>query len=174
MSNTTLDDYLGFTSTPAVKKPSMKSAARHVGGMRKRAASTKSRAAKKSAMADSEDDDEVKRSQVVFNVSDGVGMRLIEVERGENLFKIRDKVAEAMKKDPETVEMGYEAPWCVKSGTKRIARYITTSKELEEFWRAYHNHLDAPGRKSANDGILVKNMRASNAVSLSVPRKAQC
>ncbi len=39
-----------------------------------------------------------------------------------------------MKLPNDYVEMGYEAPWSMKNGTKRIAMFISNTDDLDEFW----------------------------------------
>ncbi len=63
-----------------------------------------------------------------------------------------------MKLPNDYVEMGYDAPWSMKSGTKRIAMFVSNTDNLAEFWRSYNAFMNAPGRKPNSISISFRNM----------------
>ncbi len=97
-------------------------------------------------------------TEVKVGVIASGGMRSVTLFKTQTHVEVLTKVAEAMKLPNDYVEMGYEAPWSMKNGTKRIAMFISNTDDLDEFWRSYNAFMNAPGRKPSNTGISFRNM----------------
>lgn len=111
------------------------------------------------------------RHEIKVSVHDGVGTRSVTLSSSEGLLDVLNKIATVMQRLPRQVQMGYEAPWSSKSGSKKILAYITNEEELEDFWSAYNGYLEGLGPKKRKDlggkvpGILFSNMLESAQVS---------
>ena len=109
---------------------------------------------------------------VKINIHDGLAMRILEVNSGMSFLDVQDLVAETMKRSSPSVEIGYEAPWSAKVGTKKTLAYITSEAELSDFWLAYKRYVGSskPGKRSKttteNMEIIFRNLRDSTAVRL--------
>ncbi len=95
---------------------------------------------------------------------DGAALRQVKINSKETHLDVLSKVAAAMLRLNNEVEMSCEAPWSTKMGSKKIPQYITNNIELEEFWVNFKRRakkmktMDIPG-------ILFRNMRDSNVSS---------
>ncbi len=139
------------TSTPYVRKPSKPPS--NVG------AKGAAKATKAIEPIKEEDESfEIEYNEVKIGVIASGGMRSITLFKSQSLVQVLTKVAEAMKLPNDYVEMGYDAPWSMKSGTKRIAMFVSNTDDLAEFWRSYNAFMNAPGRKPNSISISFRNM----------------
>lgn len=93
-------------------------------------------------------------------------MRNASINTKDGYLDVLEKVAVVMKRPNQQVEMGYEAPWSAKIGTKKCLAYIASEDDLDEFWIAYAAHCKKQNAKKkanadATSGIIFKNMRDS-------------
>lgn len=115
----------------------------------------------------------LRTKSVKVNVHDGVALRPIAISPLDSLTDILEKTAVAMRRPQHTVEIGYEACWSSKIGSKRSPAYISSSAELDEFWMAYHTYVQNQQGKKGNYGkdidcaILFRNMLNSSVTPVS-------
>ena len=105
--------------------------------------------------------------QLEVQVHDGLGLRQIFVSTDDTIGKVVDKAANSMKRDTYNVDIGYEAPWSHKVGTKKVPVYITTDVELDNFWVAYDGYREKLEKKNITDpitGVLFINMKDESKV----------
>ena len=76
------------------------------------------------------------------NVHDGVTMHIINISMSDSHLTVLEKTAQAMRRPNNLIEIGYEAPWSSKIGTKKNLAYISSKEELDEFWLAYGRYVD--------------------------------
>lgn len=101
-------------------------------------------------------------------------MRIIQLSKTMTFLETQELVAETMKRPSTSVEIGYEAPWSAKVGSKKTTAYITNEPELQDFWLAYKRHSKSEKvgkRKSAKVApeIVFRNLRETLAVRLFRP-----
>ncbi len=74
-----------------------------------------------------------------------------------------------MKRPNNLVEMGYEAPWSAKIGTKKSLAYVSNEEELDDFWLSYARYVAKQGgkkQKKAEEVVIVfSNMQDIAKVS---------
>lgn len=68
---------------------------------------------------------------------DGLAMRIVNISTSDTHLELLEKIATSMKRPNHLVEIGYEAPWSTKVGSKKSLAYITNEEELDSFWLAY-------------------------------------
>lgn len=106
-------------------------------------------------------------------------MRSVTICSLDTLLELLEKICSAMKRPNNKVEMGFEAPWSAKIGSKKCVAYISNVEELGDFWLAYSSHLDAlkkKQKKKCSDevvvtGIVFHNLMDSAQVSRSTFRR---
>lgn len=106
--------------------------------------------------------------ELEVQVHDGVGLRHARFSTNDSQNVLREKVAISMGRDPVNVDIGYEAPWSQKVGTKKVPVYITSEMELDFFWSAYDGHrekLEKKGIEGPIAGITFINMKTETQVS---------
>ena len=63
------------------------------------------------------------------------------------------KAAEIMKRNPTTVSLGYEAPWCEKKGTKYELRYLSDDADLDEMGLRVKEFLSSQKQQKRKSNI---------------------
>ena len=114
------------------------------------------------------------RLDVKVQVHDGVAMRNVNISSKDGLYELLEKIANAMKRPSNLVEMGYEAPWSSKVGQKRNLAYVSNEDELDDFWVAFSRYSKGKGAKDQdgpNSTIVFRNM-LDNAQVCSVLRSS--
>ncbi len=109
----------------------------------------------------------VGQHQVKVQVHDGLAMRNVVIRTSDGLMELLEKIASAMKRPNHLVEMGYEAPWSAKNGTKKILSYVSNNDELDDFWVAFHRFAEGGKKKKSDDevvGIIFRNTLDGNQV----------
>ncbi len=106
---------------------------------------------------------------VKVQVHDGLAMRAVTISTLDGLFDLLEKIATAMKRPNNLVEMGYEAPWSAKIGTKKSLAYVSNEEELDDFWLSYARYVAKQGgkkQKKAEEVVIVfSNMQDIAKVS---------
>lgn len=110
--------------------------------------------------------------EVKVSVHDGLAMRTLTVKTSDSFIDVLENISALMKRPNTQVEMGYEAPWSTKIGSKKSLAYITTDEELENFWSAYVGYVKKGGKKQldANGsvlGIVFHNMKQMEGAQVS-------
>ena len=105
-------------------------------------------------------------------VHDGLGMRRISITPLDTQLDVLEKTASAMKRPNHAIEIGYEAPWSSKIGTKKSLAYLSTQEELIDFWIAYKRYIKGQLSKKKkgqeiNCEIVFRNMM-DNLAAVSV------
>jgi hypothetical protein len=99
-----------------------------------------------------------------IKVHDGLGERAMSISSSDQHLDILERTAQMMKRPNHAVEIGYEAPWSSKTGTKKNLAYISNDDELDEFWLAYSRYVKVQQKKRQNRGqeivceIIFRNM----------------
>ena len=99
-------------------------------------------------------------------------MRVTEISASMSFIETQELVSETMKRSSPAVEIGYEAPWSAKVGSKKTTAYITNEAELEDFWVAYRRYIQTAKsgkrNKSAKEHpeIVFRNLREQSAVCI--------
>lgn len=108
-----------------------------------------------------------------IQVSDGIGTRLVTITSRESFVEVLEKIANTMKRPNSTVELGYEAPWSSKNGSKKCISYISNQNDLNEFWLAAGRYTTKQtGKKNAGDPNVVEGVVIHNMVDvIQVSRK---
>lgn len=100
-------------------------------------------------------------------VSDGRALRTLEIKSDMTFFVLLSRAAEIMKLTHTSVTLGYEAPWCKKSGQKMQLRYLENDRDLADMMKCYENYMkeqrQKKSRKTAGiDGVvcevIIKNV----------------
>ncbi len=105
-----------------------------------------------------------KKHQIKVSVHDGQGMHRATISSSDPIFDLLEKIAAAMKRSTQQVEMGYEAPWSHKIKSKKCISYITNSEELDEFWMSFFQYSSTKKIEDVQ-GIVFHNMKGSTEVS---------
>ena len=107
---------------------------------------------------------------IKISVHDGLGMRPITISPVDTQLDVLEKTALAMKRPNHAIEIGYEAPWSSKIGTKKCLAYLSTQDELDDFWLAYERYGKSQLAKKRKNGeekpcdIVFRNMLDGSAV----------
>ncbi len=118
----------------------------------------------------------VSKREIKVSVHDGIAMRTVAISSTESLLQILEKICSAIRRPNNKVEMGYEAPWSSKIGSKKLVSYISNDDELSEFWRAYERFLETQKSKQKGksiaeiSGIVFHNVLDGAQVSCSLAR----
>ncbi|KLO05822.1 hypothetical protein SCHPADRAFT_946603 [Schizopora paradoxa] len=103
----------------------------------------------------------VGKLDIKVQVHDGVALRNVNISSKDGLYELLEKIANAMKRPSQSVEMGYEAPWSSKVGQKKNLAYVTNEDELDDFWISLNRY--AKGKYTGADdwgaGIVFRNMQ---------------
>ena len=93
---------------------------------------------------------------IEINVHDGLGMRITSISSSDSYLEVLEKTAMAMKRPNHSVEIGYEAPWSSRIGTKRNLAYISSDDELANFWLSYNRYTrNQQSKKRKHDKAVV-------------------
>ncbi|KLO09579.1 hypothetical protein SCHPADRAFT_892976 [Schizopora paradoxa] len=114
--------------------------------------------------------------ELEVQVHDGLGLRQIYISTMDGIGSVVDKAADSMKRDTYNVDIGYEAPWSHKVGTKKVPVYITTEVELDNFWVAYDGYREKLEKKNLTDpitGVLFINMKDESKPSKNTTTNAR-
>ncbi|KLO04997.1 hypothetical protein SCHPADRAFT_896620 [Schizopora paradoxa] len=147
------------TSTPFVRKKAAPKGKKKAPA--KATAATRKSAARTVEEQDEEEDDPFMVYEAKINVHDGAALRQVKINSKESLLDVLSKVAAAMLRLNNEVEMSCEAPWSTKMGSKKIPQYITNAIELEEFWVNFKRRVKKTKTMDI-PGILFRNMRDNN------------
>ncbi|KAL5524967.1 hypothetical protein ACEPAF_8836 [Sanghuangporus sanghuang] len=79
--------------------------------------------------------------EIKVKVHDGLAERVVTISSLDKHVDVLEKAAQAMRRPNHLVEIGYEAPWSSKIGTKMSLTYISNPDELTEFWSAYRRYV---------------------------------
>ncbi|KLO04689.1 hypothetical protein SCHPADRAFT_896835 [Schizopora paradoxa] len=104
---------------------------------------------------------------VKVQVHDGLALRSVTIATADSLFDTLEKIAGAMKRPNNQVEMGYEAPWSAKTGTRRTLAYISNDEELDDFWTSFATYTSKPKNRKADNSydIIFRNMMDGNTTT---------
>ena len=113
----------------------------------------------------------VGKRQVRVQVHDGVATRSVDITTGDDINQLLEKVSSLMKRPSVHVQMGYEASWSTKVGTKKCLSWLSSEAELDDFWLAYVRFVSKPGnkKKSAEEmsvEVIFHNMSEVIQVSI--------
>ena len=78
---------------------------------------------------------------IKVSIHDGIAMRVTSISPSDTHLDVLEKAATLMKRPNHMVEIGYEAPWSSKIGTKKNIAYISNEEELDDFWLAYDRYM---------------------------------
>ena len=104
--------------------------------------------------------------ELKVQVHDGLALRSVTIRTADNLLETLEKIAGAMKRPNNQVEMGYEAPWSAKTGSKRTLAYISNDEELDDFWASLDTYTSKQKTKKNENSydIIFRNMLDRNTV----------
>lgn len=85
-------------------------------------------------------------------IHDGLAERFTTISSSDHYLDVLEKTAQAMKRPNHAIEIGYEASWSTKIGTKKSLTYISNKVELDEFWLAYSRYMKDQRSKPRNRG----------------------
>ncbi|KAL5512281.1 hypothetical protein ACEPAG_9375 [Sanghuangporus baumii] len=88
--------------------------------------------------------------EIKVKVHDGLAERIVTISSLDKHVDVLEKAAQAMKRPNHLVEIGYEAPWSSKIGTKKSLTYLSNPDELTEFWCAYRRYVKDQRSKRRN------------------------
>lgn len=125
-------------------------------------------------MSTDEDEDSYDYDYVLelkVQVHDGAGFRAETISSAETFNETREKLSGAMKRPSRVVELGYEAGWSQKIGTKKCPTYVTNDQEYKNFWMECKDQdrkakASKKGTKNPLLGIVFRNMFDEAQVSL--------
>lgn len=115
---------------------------------------------KKTTVEDADDDDDdgqpkcredLGNLELNCQVHDGRGMRTITITPKNDHLDVLFKVSQVVKRPSTVIELGYQAPWSTKKGTKRCCAYISSDEELDLFWSAYIGYMVKKTPKSGKE-----------------------
>lgn len=96
------------------------------------------------------------------HVYDGIGLRPVGISTEDDRLDLLEKVCTAMKRPHQKVEMGYEAPWSAKVGSKKCIAYLSNDEEYDDFWLSFsRQQKKAKGEEVL--GIVIYNVMESTA-----------
>lgn len=116
---------------------------------------------------------------VKVSVHDGLAMRSVTICSLDTLHELLEKICAAMKRPNHKVEMGFDAPWSSKIGSKKCVAYISNAEELADFWNAYARCLEQQKKKQKGNaevvvsGIVFHNLMDSAQVSSSASERVR-
>ncbi len=91
-----------------------------------------------------------------------MGLRYIDISSSETYIDVLEKTAQVFQRPNQCIQLGYEAPWSTKIGSKKSLAYISNDKDLAELWTEYGGYLKEQAKKKAGDekssGIMFRNM----------------
>ena len=106
-------------------------------------------------------------------------MRQISITPLDTQLDVLEKTASAMKRPNHATEIGYEAPWSSKIGSKKSLAYLSTQDELDDFWLAYNRYVNGQLAKKKKKGpseisceIVFRNMMDNLAAVSPNPTEA--
>ncbi len=103
----------------------------------------------------------IKQRELKVYVHDGLAMRTVTIGTADSLFSVLEKIAFAMKRPNNQVEMGYKAPWSLKINNKKSLAYISSEEELDDFWLSLDSYeVKQKAKKKASNAsdIVFSNM----------------
>ena len=96
-------------------------------------------------------------------------MCTVPISSEESHLDLLEKIATSMKRPNAMVEIGYEAPWSAKIGTKKCVAYLSNEDDLTEFWSSFASYVRGQGKKKWAEGsvpgIVFQNMIGVTQVS---------